>query len=60
MTPTPMQALITTLTEVFSASIDAIGDIAGAITSTPLLLLSAGFLFAGFMYSIFGKLLRNS
>lgn len=57
-----MTALITNLQAVFSASISGITAIAGAIVASgnEILLLSAGFLFAGFMYSIFGKLLRNS
>ena len=57
-----MTALITNLQAVFSASISGITSIAGAIVASgnEILLLGAGFLFAGFMYSIFGKLLRNS
>lgn len=57
-----MAALIADLQAVFTASISGITSIAGAIVAegNELLLLSAGFLFAGFMYSIFGKLLRNS
>ncbi len=55
-----MTALITSLAEVATGIWSQITTIASTITSTPLLLLTVGFLFVGGAIGIFGRLLSRN
>lgn len=55
-----MSSLLTDLSTVGSQVITQVGTIATTITSTPLLLLTVGFLFIGGCIGIFGRLLSRS
>ena len=55
-----MSALLTTLGEVVTAIMGNVTTIATTITSTPLLLLTTGFLFIGGCIGIFGRLLSKN
>lgn len=55
-----MSALLTDLSAVFTQVITWVGTIASTITSTPLLLLTTGFLVVGGAVGIFGRLLSKN
>lgn len=57
---TPMGALLTNLGTIVTDIIENVGTIASTITSTPLLLLTTGFLFIGGCIGIFGRLLSKN
>lgn len=59
-TPTPMAALITSLTTVATAIWEQITQVATKIVDTPLLLFTVGFLFVGGAIGIFGRLLSRN
>ena len=54
-----MTSLLSDLGSVASSAITQVGTIASTITSTPLLLLTVGFLFLGGCIGIFGRLLSR-
>lgn len=54
-----MGELITAITPVMTQIFTQIGTIASTITSTPLLLMTTGFLFVGGCIGIFGRLLSK-
>lgn len=54
-----MTSLLGDLGSVASSAITQVGTIASTITSTPLLLLTVGFLFLGGCIGIFGRLLSR-
>lgn len=54
-----MTSLLDDLGSVASSAIKLVGTIASTITSTPLLLLTVGFLFLGGCIGIFGRLLSR-
>lgn len=55
-----MSALLSTIGEVVTAIFGQIATISSTIASTPLLLLTVGFLFVGGAVGIFGRLLSRS
>lgn len=55
-----MSSLLTDLSTVATQVITQVGTIATTITSTPLLLLTVGFLFIGGCVGIFGRVLSRS
>lgn len=60
MTPTPMGSLLSDLGTIVSQVISWVGDVATTIVSTPLLLLTTGFLVLGGAIGIFGRLLSKN
>lgn len=60
MDPTPMASLLSDLATVVSAIMGDIATVATTITSTPLLLLTTGFLFIGGVIGIFSRLLSKN
>lgn len=60
MTPTPMAALLTDLGTVVTQVMSWVGDVASTIVSTPLLLITTGFLVLGGAIGIFGRLLSKN
>lgn len=60
MEVTPMAALLTDLGTVVTQVFTWVGTIASTITSTPLLLLTTGFLVLGGAIGIFGRLLSRN
>lgn len=59
MKETTMATLLTDLASIATSIFSQIGNIADAITSTPILLLTVGFLFVGGAVGIFGRLLSR-
>ena len=59
-TVTAMGALLANLGTIVTDIIENVGTIATTITSTPLLLLTTGFLFIGGCIGIFGRLLSKN
>ncbi len=55
-----MSALLTELGTVFTQVFTWVGTVASTIVSTPLLLLTTGFLVAGGAIGIFGRLLSKN
>lgn len=55
-----MEALLTSLTGVVTSIFSWVGTVASTITSTPLLLLTTGFLVLGGAIGIFGRLLSKN
>lgn len=55
-----MEALLTSLTSVVTSIFGWVGTVASTITSTPLLLLTTGFLVLGGAIGIFGRLLSKN
>lgn len=55
-----MTTLISSFAEVATAIFAQVGEIADTIVSTPLLLLTTGFLFLGGCVGIFGRLLSRN
>lgn len=55
-----MSTLLTDLTTVCSQAITQVGVIAETITTTPILLMTVGFLFLGGCIGIFGRLLSRN
>ena len=53
-----MAALLSTITEVFTAAVGWIGTVADVIASTPLLLVGIVFAFIGIGITLFGRLLH--
>ena len=60
MTPDPMADLIASLGTIITAIMTHVGTVASTIVSTPLLLLTTGFLFLGGAIGIFGRLLSKN
>lgn len=60
MTPTPMAALLTDLGTIVTQVLSWTGDIASQIVSTPILLITTGFLMVGGAIGIFGRLLSKN
>lgn len=60
MTPDPMADLISSLGTIITAIMSHVGTVASTIVSTPLLLLTTGFLFLGGAIGIFGRLLSKN
>lgn len=60
MTPDPMADLISSLGTIITAIMTHVGTVASTIVSTPLLLLTTGFLFLGGAIGIFGRLLSKN
>ena len=56
----PMAELLTSITTIITSIFTWIGTIATTITSTPLLLLTVGFLMLGGAIGIFGRLLSRN
>lgn len=59
-TPTPMSTLLGNLTTIATSVFDWVGDVAGTIVDTPILLLTTGFLVVGGAVGIFGRLLSKN
>lgn len=59
MEDNPMTSLLSDLGLVAAKAIEYVGDIAGTIVDTPLLLLTVGFLFIGGCVGIFGRFLSR-
>ena len=59
-TATGMDALIGDLSTVATNTLDTVGDVAAAIVSNPLLLLTTGVLFLGAAVGILGRMLSKS
>lgn len=55
-----MTSLITTLGEVVTAIFGWVGEVGTTIVSTPILLLTTGFLVLGGAIGIFGRLLSRN
>lgn len=55
-----MSDLLTQIATIVTQIMATIGDVASSIVSTPLLLLTVGFLFIGGCVGIFGRLLSRS
>lgn len=55
-----MSGLITDLSTVATAIFTWVGTVASTITSTPILLLTTGFLVVGAAVGIFGRLLSRN
>lgn len=55
-----MAALLTTLMEVFTQIMTSIATVCSTIVGQPLLLMTVGFLFAGGVIGIFGRLLSRN
>ena len=55
-----MSTLLSDLASVSTAIFTQVGTVATTITSTPLLVLTVGFLFVGGAIGIFGRLLSRS
>lgn len=55
-----MEALLTQLTTVVTSVFGWVGTVASTIVSTPLLLLTTGFLVLGGAIGIFGRLLSKN
>lgn len=60
MDPTPMASLLADLATIVTAIMGDIRTVATTIVSTPLLLLTTGFLFIGGVIGIFGRLLSRN
>lgn len=60
MEPTPMQSLLETLGTVATQIFSWVSTVAQTIVSTPLLLLTTGFLVVGGAIGIFGRLLSRN
>lgn len=60
MTPSPMAELLGTLGDVVTQVMLWVGNVASTIVSTPLLLLTTGFLVLGGAIGIFGRLLSKN
>lgn len=60
MDPTPMSALLSDLATVVTQVMTWVGTVATTIVSTPLLLLTTGFLVLGGSIGIFGRLLSRN
>lgn len=60
MTPDPMADLIAQLGTIITAIMSHVATVASTIVSTPLLLLTTGFLFLGGAIGIFGRLLSKN
>lgn len=60
MDPTPMASLLADLAIIVTAIMGDIRTVATTIVSTPLLLLTTGFLFIGGVIGIFGRLLSRN
>lgn len=60
MDPTPMSSLLTELGTVVTQVMTWVGNIASTIVSTPLLLVTTGFLVLGGAIGIFGRLLSKN
>lgn len=54
-----MEALITGITPVITNIFTVVGTVCTTIVSQPLLLMTVGFLFAGGVIGIFGRLLSR-
>lgn len=55
-----MAELLTDIGTVVTQILSTIGNVANSIVSTPILLLTVGFLFIGGCVGIFGRLLSRS
>lgn len=55
-----MASLLTDLASVFTQIFTWVGTVANTITTTPILLLTVGFLVAGGAIGIFGRLLSRN
>ena len=55
-----MSELLTEIGTVVTQILSTIGNVASSIVSTPILLLTVGFLFIGGCVGIFGRLLSRS
>lgn len=60
MEPSPMATLLETLSTVATQIFTWVGTVASTIVSTPLLLLTTGFLVVGGAIGIFGRLLSRN
>lgn len=60
MDPTPMASLLSDLGTVVTQVMTWVGNIATTIVSTPLLLVTTGFLVLGGAIGIFGRLLSKN
>lgn len=60
MDPSPMSALLSDLATVVTQVMTWVGTVASTIVSTPLLLLTTGFLVLGGAVGIFGRLLSRN
>ena len=60
MEPTPMASLLSDLGTVVTQVMTWVGNIATTIVSTPLLLVTTGFLVLGGAIGIFGRLLSKN
>lgn len=56
---TPLDELLMTLWEVLNSVFDWVSDVATTIVSTPILLITTGFLVVGGAIAIFGRLLSK-
>lgn len=55
-----MTSLLSDLATIFTQIMSWVGTVATTITSTPILLLTTGFLIAGGVVGIFGRLLSKN
>lgn len=55
-----MSALLTSLATIVTSIVGWVGNVATTITSTPILLLTTGFLVLGGAVGIFGRLLSKN
>lgn len=60
LTATPMQSLLEELGDVVTEIFSWVGTVASTIVSTPILLLTTGFLVLGGAIGIFGRLLSKN
>lgn len=58
-TPSAMETLWTSVSESATHVISLVGDVAGKIVQTPILLLTTGFLVVGGAVGIFGRMLSK-
>lgn len=56
----PMADLLSSIASVATQVFSTVGTVATTITSTPILLLTVGFLFVGGAVGIFGRLLSRN
>lgn len=54
-----MSDLLTSLGTVATSTLSTVGDVAGTIVDTPILLMTTGILFLGGAIGIFGRLLSK-